>query len=395
MFALLDRMPPKARTAVALLCLVGGMVGLGLFVRSVAGSVAAGLPAGSAGRADLDRLAAAALWVPLILAPVGLLMQLSMWRSIVRVLRIDAAVIQSAAEGDLSRRMPVAGQDELGRMAEAYNAMMDRFQATVAGIRRAVDEVTSSAGSLRQTSGAMSAAADATASELDTVARSAARTSDEVGAIADGTRQMREAITEISTNTSDVTRMTDDAVLGVNRATGNVTRLRDSSQEINDVLRTINAIAAQTNLLALNATIEAARAGEAGRGFAIVAGEVKELAQATAAATEEIARRIEGIQHDTGEAVDAVSGFSEIIGAIAEHQVTIAAAVEEQTATTGTMVTGAGTAGAGADQIGVAIGAVAAAAAEVRGAAEETHRTVGDLTGTADRLRDLAAVFRS
>src|SRR5689334_7407954 len=134
MFALLDRMPPKARTAVALLCLAGGMVGLGLFVHSVAGSVAEGLPAGSAARADLDRLASAGLWLPLVLAPLGLLMQLSVWRSIVRVLRIDAAVIQSAAEGDLSPRMPVAGQDELGRMAEAYNTMMDRFQETVAGI---------------------------------------------------------------------------------------------------------------------------------------------------------------------------------------------------------------------------------------------------------------------
>jgi methyl-accepting chemotaxis protein len=395
MFALLDRLPPKARTGLALLCLVGGMVGVGLFARSVAGSVAAGLPAGSAARADLDRLAAVALWLPVILAPIGLLMQMSVWRSIVQVLRHDAGVIQAAAEGDLSPRMPVVGKDELGQMAEAYNTMMDRFQETVAGIRRAVDEVTSSAGSLRQASGTMTAAADATAAELETVARSAARTSDEVGAIAEGTRQMRQAITEISVNTTDVSRMTDEAVTGVTRATGNVSRLRESSQEINDVLRTINAIAAQTNLLALNATIEAARAGEAGRGFAIVAGEVKELAQATAAATEEIARRIEGIQHDTGEAVDAVSGFSAIIGAIAEHQVTIAAAVEEQTATTGTMVQGAGTVSSGTEQISVAIGAVSSAAAEVRGAAEETHRAVGDLTGTAQRLHSLAAVFRS
>ncbi|MEU8230662.1 methyl-accepting chemotaxis protein [Actinoplanes sp. NPDC048967] len=395
MFTLLDRLPPKARTGLALLCFVGGMVGLGLFTRAVAGSAAEGLPAGSAARLDLERLAAVALWAPLVLAPLGVLMQLSVWSSIVRVLRLDAGVLKSAAGGDLSPRMPVVGKDELGQMAEAYNAMMDRFQDTVAGIRRAVDEVTSSAGSLRQASSTMTAAADATATELETVARSAARTSDEVGAIAEGTRQMRRAITEISVNTTDVSRMTDEAVTGVTRATGNVTRLRDSSQEINDVLRSINAIAAQTNLLALNATIEAARAGEAGRGFAIVAGEVKDLAQATAAATEEIARRIEGIQHDTGEAVDAVSGFSAIIGAIAEHQVTIAAAVEEQSATTGTMVEGAGTVSGGTEQISLAIGAVSSAAAEVRGAAEETHRAVGDLTGTADRLNSLAAVFRS
>ena len=395
MFALLDRLPPKARTGLALLCFVGGLFGLGLITRSVAGSVADGLPAGSAGRADLEQLATLALWGPLVVAPIGVLMQMSVWSSIVRVLRLDAGVIKAAAEGDLSPRMPVVGKDELGQMALAYNAMMDRFQETVAGIRRAVDEVTASAGGLERTSSTMTAAADATAVELETVARSAARTSDEVGAIAEGTQQMRQAIAEISTNTTDVSRMTDEAVTGVTRATGNVIRLQDSSQQINEVLRSINAIAAQTNLLALNATIEAARAGEAGRGFAIVAGEVKELAQATATATEEIARRIEGIQHDTGEAVEAVSGFSAIIGAIAEHQVTIAAAVEEQTATTGTMVQGAGSVSSGAEQISMAIGAVSSAAAEVRGAAEETYRAVGDLTGTAQRLHGLAAVFRS
>ncbi|GID94719.1 methyl-accepting chemotaxis protein [Amorphoplanes digitatis] len=395
MFALLDRLPLKARTALALLCFVGFGIGLGLFTSSVAGSVAEGLPAGSDGRADLERLASIALWTPLIVAPIGVILQMSVWFSIVRVLRLNVAVIKAAAAGDLSPRMLVVGKDELGQMATAFNTMMGRFQETVAGIRRAVDEVTTSAGSLQRASGTMTAAADATAGELETVARSAARTSEEVGAIAEGTQQMRHAITEISANTSDVSRMTDDAVTGVSRASGNVTRLQDSSQEINEVLRTINAIAAQTNLLALNATIEAARAGEAGRGFAIVAGEVKELAQATATATEEIARRIEGIQHDTSETVDAVSGFSDIIGQIAAHQVTIAAAVEEQTATTGTMVDGAGLVSAGAEQISLAIGAVSSAADEVRGAAEETHRAVDDLTGTAARLHGLAAVFRS
>ncbi|UQU62956.1 methyl-accepting chemotaxis protein [Couchioplanes caeruleus] len=395
MFSLLDRLPTKLRTSIALLSTVGGVIGLGVFAHRVAGSAAGALPAGSSARSDLELLATLGLWLPVVLAPIGLLMQVSVWSSIVRLLRADATVIQSAAAGDLGGRMPVVGKDELGQMAEAYNTMMDRFQDTVAGIRRAVEEVNGSAGTLQRASSTMARAADATAGELETVARSARRTSDEVGAIAEGTHQMRAAIEEISTNTSDVSRMTDEAVTGVGVATGNVTRLRDSAQEINEVLRTINAIAAQTNLLALNATIEAARAGEAGRGFAIVAGEVKELAQATAQATEEIARRIEGIQHDTGEAVQAVGGFSAVIGAIAEHQLTIAAAVEEQTATTGTMVEGAGTVSSGAEQISQAIVAVSTAAQEVRGAAEETHRAVGDLTGTAARLHDLAAVFRS
>ncbi|WP_229798400.1 methyl-accepting chemotaxis protein [Couchioplanes azureus] len=378
-----------------MLLFVGGFVVLSVVTRSRAGAVAQTLPAGSSGREDLELVASLALWVPVVVVPVVLFLQATVVSSLVRVLKICANVIKDAAAGDLAPRMPVVGKDELGQMAVAYNAMMDRFQETVDGIRQAVAELNSSTGTLDQVSSTMTRAAEATAGELETVAQSARRTSEEVGSIADGTHQMRVAIEEISTNTSDVSRMTDEAVSGVAVATENVSRLRDSSQEINDVLRSINAIAAQTNLLALNATIEAARAGEAGRGFAIVAGEVKELAQATAQATEEIARRIEGIQHDTGETVEAVSGFSSIIGAIAEHQITISAAIEEQTATTGTMVQGASLVSTGTTQISQAIAAVSSAANEVRGAAEDTQRSVGQLTGTAARLQNLAAVFHS
>ncbi|MCA2213322.1 methyl-accepting chemotaxis protein [Jidongwangia harbinensis] len=395
MFTLLDRLPTKPRTGLALLSLAGGLVGLGFYARSVAGSAAAASPAGSAARADLEALAGLLLWAPAALAVFGVLLQVSVQVSIVRVLRIDAEVIESAADGDLSRRMPVVGEDELGQMAVAYNAMMDRMQHTVDGIRRAVGEVATSAGGLEHASTTMTRAAEATALELETVAVSARRTSDEVEAIAEGTQQMRHAIAEISTNTSEVSRTADQAVTGAAQASQNVGRLYESSQHISEVLKTITAIAAQTNLLALNATIEAARAGEAGRGFAIVAGEVKVLAQSTADATEEIARRIEEIQQVTNEAVTAVGGFTDVIGSIAEHQLTIAAAVEEQTATTGAMVHGASTVSSGAEQINRAIGTVSGAAEQVRGAAGETRRAVAELTGTARRLGDLVAAFRS
>ena len=85
---------------------------------------------------------------------------------------------------------------------------------------------------------------------------------------------------------------------------GTVAKLGDSSAEIGNVVKVITSIAEQTNLLALNATIEAARAGEAGKGFAVVASEVKDLAQETARATEDISRRVEAIQADTAGAVD-------------------------------------------------------------------------------------------
>jgi methyl-accepting chemotaxis protein len=110
--------------------------------------------------------------------------------------------------------------------------------------------------------------------------------------------------------------------------------LGESSAEVGEVVRVITSIAQQTNLLALNATIEAARAGESGKVLAVVANEVKELAKATAKATDDISRKIGAIQNDTHSAVEAINEITTIISQINDIQNTIASAVEEQTATT-------------------------------------------------------------
>ena len=158
-----------------------------------------------------------------------------------------------------------------------------------------------------------------------------------VDTVAAGSSQMESAIREIATNATEAARVAGQAVTVAETTTRTVGKLGDSSQEIATVVKLINGIAEQTNLLALNATIEAARAGEAGKGFAVVASEVKELAQETARATEDISRRVEAIQADTAGAVDAIGQISSVIGEINDFQATIAAAVEEQTATTNEM----------------------------------------------------------
>ena len=124
--------------------------------------------------------------------------------------------------------------------------------------------------------------------------------------VASGAEEMGASIREIAANASEASRVVAEAVQVATSATDTVTELGESSTQISDVIKLITAIAEQTNLLALNATIEAARAGEAGKGFAVVASEVKDLAQETARATEDIGKQVERIQRNA----DATSARS-------------------------------------------------------------------------------------
>ncbi|MBA3782385.1 MAG: methyl-accepting chemotaxis protein, partial [Nocardioides sp.] len=173
-----------------------------------------------------------------------------------------------------------------------------------------------------------------------------------------------------------------------------VSKLGTSSQEIGNVVKVITSIAEQTNLLALNATIEAARAGEAGKGFAVVANEVKELARETANATEDIARRVEAIQGDTGGAVEAIREIATIITSINDYQLTIASAVEEQTATTSEMSRNVAEASAGSGEIASNIAGVAAAADTTTQSVTQTLDAINELARMSNDLRSEVGRFR-
>jgi methyl-accepting chemotaxis protein len=177
------------------------------------------------------------------------------------------------------------------------------------------------------------------------------------------------------------------AVSAAASTTATVAKLGDSSAEIGNVIKVITSIAEQTNLLALNATIEAARAGEAGKGFAVVANEVKELAQETARATEDIARRVQAIQGDTGAAVTAIEEISTIVAQISDRQTTIASAVEEQTATTNEMSRSVQEAAGGTTQIAENISGVSGAAEATTQALTQTRTAVDELSRMAADLR--------
>ncbi|PNY38450.1 hypothetical protein C2E31_00460 [Rhodopirellula baltica] len=198
--------------------------------------------------------------------------------------------------------------------------------------------------------------------------------------------QFEESIKEISANASNAANVARNAVDAASLTNCTITRLGDSSGEISNVIKVINSIAEQTNLLALNATIEAARAGEAGKGFAVVANEVKELAKETSKATEDIIGRIETIQSDTKEAINAIGSVSQIISEISESQNAIAGAVEEQTAMTSEISRNIGEVAAGSNEIVESIAKVASAAKSATTYSDQTLSTASSIERLAEEL---------
>jgi methyl-accepting chemotaxis protein len=280
-------------------------------------------------------------------------------------------------------------------IARRMARVRSRAQRADEALRELARSVAVSTGALATTVEELVASSAEVAPPTDPGSDAVAAAADEVSC---SVQTLAAGVQQLQTSLGEVARSADEAVLVVQAVVGEtesttrtVARLGDSSREIGEVVEVITAIAAQTNLLALNATIEAARAGAAGTGFAVVAGEVKDLARETAAATEDIARRVEAIQADTAGAVAAIGRISEVIGRIDDHQRTIAAAVEQQSATLGEITRSAGSA---ADGVARITAEVAAAPADVAGpagerarrAADELTRSVGDLRAVVDSL---------
>jgi methyl-accepting chemotaxis protein len=205
---------------------------------------------------------------------------------------------------------------------------------------------------------------------------------------------MGASIREIAGNAAEASKVVTEAVQVADSATATVSQLGQSSTEISNVVKLITAIAEQTNLLALNATIEAARAGEAGEGFAVVANEVKDLAQETARATGDISRRVESIQTDAGAATQAIARMSEIVGRVNDYQTTIASAVEEQTATTAEMARNVNAAAGNTRKIAANLATVADASAKTTTVVQNTQQSVADLARMSATLRGVVEQFR-
>ena len=237
---------------------------------------------------------------------VGIIAAVVITRQITRPLRETLAVVERIAGGDLSQNVIVTRRDELGVLQQGIARMGVTLRDLISGIRDGVTQIASAAEELSAVTEQTSAGVNSQKVETDQVAtamhemtatvQEVARNAEEASqaaAAADGEARagdqvVSEAIAQIERLASEVVRSTDAMSV-----------LQQESDKIGAVMDVIKAVAEQTNLLALNAAIEAARAGEAGRGFAVVADEVRGLAQRTQKSTEEIEGLVAGLQNGT------------------------------------------------------------------------------------------------
>jgi methyl-accepting chemotaxis protein len=206
---------------------------------------------------------------------------------------------------------------DLTKRKEENRVLADEFEN---GVKSMVRTVASSAQSMEMTAQSLAAAAEQTNQQSSTVSAAS--------------EELAASVNEIARQIAESNRIVGNAVDEANKSEHMVSDLVSAAQKISEVSQIITDIAEQTNLLALNATIEAARAGEAGKGFAVVASEVKNLANQTAKATEEIESQIRGIQDSSETTASAIRQIGNIIAQVSEISTSISSAVEEQSSAT-------------------------------------------------------------
>ena len=233
--------------------------------------------------------------------------------------------VTSMAAGDLRTRIPDLGSDEIAQVGKRFNQMVQSFGDLIRGTHEAAHEVGTAAYDMEQGSAKIIASSAAQSREADAIAATIQHLIVSIGEVAEhaaATAQITEDASKIASSEAERAQIAINHMQNilplVNAAAKNILRLEQRSIEIGQIVRVIQEIADQTNLLALNAAIEAARAGEAGRGFAVVADEVRKLADRTGQSTRDINTMVSAIQSDTHDMVGSVTSASEGISLSAE-----------------------------------------------------------------------------
>ncbi|MDX1635389.1 MAG: methyl-accepting chemotaxis protein [Marinobacter sp.] len=383
------------------------MVGAGIYTTDIQKVV-------DAARADINEQAATTLTFLavesglVVLAAVGL--GLVVGRSVTRPLNRVSSLMQEIAtgDGDLRQRLPDEGSDELAELGQRFNAFVSRIQDTIREVGSTTDQLASAAEELSRVAQETRESVQVQGSETDqiasainemaaTVQQIAGNASEVESAASDADRLAQEGGKTVSSAQQSVNQLSEEIALSA----GTIDALAQKSDDIQQVLDVIQAVTDQTNLLALNAAIEAARAGEHGRGFAVVADEVRQLARRSAESADQIRTMIDGFvaesrtatermrksQERSGETVERINFATDALKTIERSvetihsQVTqIAAAAEQQ--------------GQVAEEINKNVVRIVEAAQQSDTGVNQTSDASHELARLGENLRDLVGRFK-